>query len=218
MRRVLKHTDGGGQSNTVKPRLEEIQEMATEKEIFETAVEIDDAEARKDYLTHACGDDVELRNRVTGLLAFFDDEPAFLSEEKLLASRAVEDELTGQSVGSYTLREPIGEGGFGTVFHAEQTKPICRKVAVRIVKLGMDTRQVVARFEAERQALARCRMPLSSDCPISASNPKLRLRFTVFWHQVIFVWIIYTSRFGIESWNTDIGASSLATITKTWQP
>ena len=128
--------------------------MATEKDIFESAIEIENLVARNDYLAEACGNDVELRKRVTGLLAFYDDEPVFLSEEQLLADRTVEEELIGQRVGSYTLREPVGEGGFGTVFRAEQTEPIRRTVAIKIVKLGMDTRQVMARFDAERQALA----------------------------------------------------------------
>src|SRR5207342_777303 len=60
----------------------------------------------------------------------------------------------GTVIGRYKLLEPIGEGGYGVVFMAEQTSPVQRKVALKIIKAGMDTRQVIARFEAERQALA----------------------------------------------------------------
>src|SRR5262245_34046922 len=63
-------------------------------------------------------------------------------------------ERSGDVIGSYKLLEPIGEGGFGVVFMAEQTQPVRRKVALKVLKPGMDTRQVVTRFEAERQALA----------------------------------------------------------------
>src|SRR5579864_6732302 len=63
-------------------------------------------------------------------------------------------ERPGTIIGPYKLLEQIGEGGFGVVFMAEQTEPVRRKVALKILKPGMDTRQVVARFEAERQALA----------------------------------------------------------------
>jgi len=67
---------------------------------------------------------------------------------------AVSTEQAGTMIGNYKLLEQIGEGGFGVVFMAEQTEPVRRKVALKILKPGMDTRQVVARFEAERQALA----------------------------------------------------------------
>src|SRR5262245_31678582 len=63
-------------------------------------------------------------------------------------------EQPGARIGRYKLLEPIGEGGFGTVWMAEQTEPVRRKVALKVIKLGMDTKEVVARFEAERQALA----------------------------------------------------------------
>src|SRR5207247_2897119 len=64
------------------------------------------------------------------------------------------EEKPGTLIGRYKLLEKIGEGGFGVVYVAEQREPVKRKVALKIIKLGMDTRQVVARFEAERQALA----------------------------------------------------------------
>jgi len=64
------------------------------------------------------------------------------------------DEEVGQTLGRYKLTEQIGEGGCGVVYVAEQTEPVRRRVALKIIKLGMDTKQVVARFEGERQALA----------------------------------------------------------------
>ena len=64
------------------------------------------------------------------------------------------DEAVGQTLGRYKLLERIGEGGCGVVYVAEQTEPVRRRVALKVIKLGMDTKQVVARFEAERQALA----------------------------------------------------------------
>jgi WD40 repeat protein/serine/threonine protein kinase len=85
-----------------------------------------------------------------------DPAPAFASEVPAtpVAVDSLEDPPAGRRIGRYKLLEIIGEGGFGTVWMAEQTEPVRRKVALKIIKLGMDTRQVVARFEAERQALA----------------------------------------------------------------
>src|SRR5262245_56296422 len=68
-------------------------------------------------------------------------------------------ERTGMMIGRYKLLQQIGEGGFGTVFMAEQTAPVQRKVALKIIKAGMDTREIIARFEAERQALALMEHP-----------------------------------------------------------
>src|SRR5262249_7640208 len=95
--------------------------------------------------------------RVEALLRVYDEEPGFLSspaEGICPPTFAPIHEGPGSSIGSYKLLEQIGEGGFGVVFMAEQQHPIRRKVALKILKPGMDTRQVVARFEAERQALA----------------------------------------------------------------
>jgi serine/threonine protein kinase len=76
------------------------------------------------------------------------------TDRPTIKAESTPDEVLGQALGRYKLLEKIGEGGFGVVYVAEQKEPVKRRVALKIIKLGMDTRQVVARFEAERQALA----------------------------------------------------------------
>src|SRR5579859_99403 len=76
------------------------------------------------------------------------------TDRPTIKADALPDEALGQMLGRYKLLEKVGEGGFGVVYVAEQKEPVKRRVALKIIKLGMDTRQVVARFEAERQALA----------------------------------------------------------------
>jgi serine/threonine protein kinase/Flp pilus assembly protein TadD len=106
---------------------------------------------RAAWLAQACAGDAELRGRVEQLLAAHLDATNALP---LLVPPQPPVESAGVRIGRYQLLEQIGEGGFGVVFMAEQTSPVRRRVALKIIKLGMDTRQVVARFEAERQALA----------------------------------------------------------------
>ncbi len=110
------------------------------------------------YLDRECGDDAELRRKVEQLLKARSKAENFLeSPAPHLVAVAAERPLRegpGTVIGPYKLLEQIGEGGFGLVFMAEQQQPVRRKVAVKVVKPGMDTRQVIARFEAERQALA----------------------------------------------------------------
>jgi serine/threonine protein kinase/WD40 repeat protein len=125
--------------------------------IFLEAVEKPTAEARSDYLDSACGADAELRQRIERLLAAHPKVSSFLeSPAPGLIPLTVEPitELPSTVIGPYKLLEHIGEGGFGVVFMAEQQQPVRRKVALKVLKPGMDTRQVIARFEAERQALA----------------------------------------------------------------
>jgi serine/threonine protein kinase/Tfp pilus assembly protein PilF len=113
---------------------------------------------RAAYLDEACGEDAELRQRVEQFLAAQADIGSFLESPAAASLIATVDEpisdRPGAVIGPYKLLEEIGEGGFGIVFMAEQTEPVRRKVALKVLKPGMDTRQVVARFEAERQALA----------------------------------------------------------------
>jgi serine/threonine protein kinase/WD40 repeat protein len=124
-------------------------------EVFSAAVEIDDTGERAAYLDRACGGDAELLRKVADLLAVheeIDGLDGFFDGAGVENSAATDD--VGGQVGRYKLLEKIGEGGWGTVYRAEQTEPVRRQVALKIIKLGMDTRQVIARFEAERQALA----------------------------------------------------------------
>src|SRR5215470_3625352 len=126
--------------------------------IFHAARDIPDPERRRAYVREACGGDEARVAHVEALLAAADapdsllDRPAW-SDPVATVDRPA-SEGPGTVIGPYKLLEPIGEGGFGVVFMAEQTKPVRRKVALKVLKAGMDTRQVVARFEAERQALA----------------------------------------------------------------
>src|SRR5262249_25515899 len=90
---------------------------------------------------------------------FLDDAAAAWNDRLPAANAQPPTEQHGTLIGAYKLLEPIGEGGMGLVFMAEQTQPVRRKVALKVLKPGMDTRQVVARFEAERQALALMEHP-----------------------------------------------------------
>jgi serine/threonine protein kinase len=124
------------------------------KEILAEAAGIDTPEARATYLDAVCQGDADLRQRVTALLAAHDRAGDFLAHSVVPPEAPPASEGPGTVIGRYKLLEEIGEGGFGRVFMAEQTAPVHRKVALKIIKAGMDTREVIARFEAERQALA----------------------------------------------------------------
>ena len=114
------------------------------------------AEERSRHLSRLCGSDAALRERVERLLAADAAvaEPFLQPRRAGPAAKAEIGEQPGDTVDRYKLLQAIGEGGMGTVWMAEQREPVVRKVALKIVKLGMDTREVVVRFEAERQALA----------------------------------------------------------------
>jgi serine/threonine protein kinase len=123
------------------------------------ALEMTTPEARAAYLQGACGRDVALRRNVDELLKehFSNDSllaGSALEEKRAAVAESTVDEAPAQMIGRYKLLEKIGEGGFGEVWMAEQREPVKRRVALKIIKLGMDSRQIVARFEAERQALA----------------------------------------------------------------
>src|SRR5882757_2058147 len=115
---------------------------------------------RAAYLDHACGSDVQLRQRVENLLkadgeaAGFLEKPAVPVPERTVVVSVSLTEKPGDSIGRYKLLQQIGEGGCGVVYMAEQEEPVRRRVALKVIKLGMDTKQVISRFEAERQALA----------------------------------------------------------------
>jgi serine/threonine protein kinase/tetratricopeptide (TPR) repeat protein len=127
-----------------------------EEAIFHVARKIADREARAAYLAQACGGDLALLGRVERLIRVGEEEASFLDGPAFGATvdMPTEAERPGATIGPYKLLEAIGEGGMGTVYMAEQTQPVRRKVALKVIKPGMDSRQVIARFEAERQALA----------------------------------------------------------------
>src|SRR5262245_18280920 len=135
--------------------------------VFLAAIEIADHAARAALLTRECGDDAGLRERVDELLRAHDQPGSLLDDPTVAeATRAApaQDadpadaprrwEGVGPVIGPYKLLQQIGEGGMGTVYMAEQTHPVQRLVALKVIKPGMDSQQVIARFEAERQALA----------------------------------------------------------------
>ncbi len=127
------------------------------KAVFDQALEIEGPAERADYLSRACAEAPEVRRQVEALLRAYAEAGSFLESAAPAPVDTVEEPITegpGTMVGPYKLLEPIGEGGFGVVFLAEQQYPVRRKVALKVIKPGMDTRQVIARFEAERQALA----------------------------------------------------------------
>lgn len=128
-----------------------------EKAIFQQACEIASCEDRRRYVEQACNHRHELKARVTRLLELHEASPSFLEVPALAltaASISGVSERPGTQIGPYTLIVQIGEGGMGVVYRAEQTEPVRRSVALKVIKPGLDTREVVARFEAERQALA----------------------------------------------------------------
>jgi serine/threonine protein kinase len=127
------------------------------KSVFLDAVENCPPERWDSYLGEACGGDAELHRRVKVLLDAHQKADGFVAEPDrvvTVTAASCSAETIGKVIGPYRLMEEIGEGGMGTVFMAEQTQPVQRKVALKLIKAGMDTRQVIARFEAERQALA----------------------------------------------------------------
>ena len=126
------------------------------REVFLAALELS-GEARSHYLSEACRQAPGLLRRVEILMTAHEDSTGILNTGADLESPTLGEELsegTGTTIGRYKILQVIGEGGMGVVYMAEQIEPVVRKVALKIIKLGMDTKQVVARFEAERQALA----------------------------------------------------------------
>jgi eukaryotic-like serine/threonine-protein kinase len=127
------------------------------KAIFARAFELDSPADRERYLADACRDDARLRGEVEGLLRAFagaGDAQESHVFSTMTAEESQSAEVPSAVIDSYKLLEQIGEGGMGVVYMAEQTQPIQRRVALKIIKPGMNSRQVIARFEAERQALA----------------------------------------------------------------
>ena len=149
-------------------------------EIFAEALEIESAEERQIYLNKACAGNRELLDMVTQLLGYHGEAQDYFKDATPTRISAVEitqalsampeffeqldqplpdDDEVGKQIGNYKLLQKIGEGGGGNVYLAQQEKPVCRQVALKIIKMGMDTKSVIARFEAERQALALMEHP-----------------------------------------------------------
>lgn len=146
-----------------------------EEELFDSARKLPDPAARRAFLERACDGDPALRTRIENLLEaeaaadrFFADGSTLVASALTLPGNPLEpviggntaaahppgEEPIGARIGRYKLLEKIGEGGCGVVYRAEQEEPVRRCVALKIIKLGMETKSVIARFEAERQALA----------------------------------------------------------------
>lgn len=125
--------------------------------IFEAARSIESRDDRETYLQKICGTNDEIGRRVRALLKAYEENESFLESpavEGVFSSTKQSAENVGTVIGPYKLLQQLGEGGMGTVFLAEQIQPFQRKVAIKVIKPGMDSRQVLARFEQERQALA----------------------------------------------------------------
>src|SRR5882724_909155 len=143
-----------------------------ERQLFFRALEKPKGKERAAFLDGACADDPDLRRRLEALLQKFEslgtflEEPAVSAPDSLHRLNAGGDsptetvpaetltEKAGDRIDRYKLLQQIGEGGCGVVYMAEQEEPVRRRVALKVIKLGMDTNNVIARFEAERQALA----------------------------------------------------------------
>lgn len=135
-----------------------------EEVLFDAVRRLGDPDERAALLDSACAGNPALRERVEALMAAHDEAEGFFREGQSvvhpgeafadLAENFPAEETVGSRVGRYKLAEKIGEGGCGAVYLAEQEEPVRRQVALKIIRLGMESRSVVARFEAERQALA----------------------------------------------------------------
>jgi eukaryotic-like serine/threonine-protein kinase len=124
--------------------------------LFDEASDIEDKQARDAFIEEVCGNDAALRANLEELLRSGESAGGFLAETKCVAFdlESTIEEHEGDRIGRYKLLQKIGEGGCGVVYVAEQLEPVRRQVALKIIKLGMDTVSMIARFEAERQALA----------------------------------------------------------------
>ena len=129
-------------------------DLSAVESIFFAALGKPSRQEQAAYLHEACGNDVDLRKHVERMLTDHPKAAGFLNAPVAAMAATIEDspitEGPGTVIGPYKLMEQIGEGGMGLVFVAEQQHPVRRKVALKIIKPGMDTKQVIARFEAER--------------------------------------------------------------------
>ena len=134
------------------------QDPPDDQAIFKIASSIPAGETRQAYLDQACGDDRALRDRLLALLKAHDQETSCLEQPPIdlddTVAQATASTTSDSVIGPYKILQEIAQGGMGVVYMAEQSHPVKRRVALKVIKPGMDSRQVIARFEAERQALA----------------------------------------------------------------
>lgn len=130
-------------------------QFAKMRSIFLDALDRDGMDAQLEYAENQCAEQPQLRETILRMLkAHHQTGGVLASSVDATQSMADEGDITGTEIGPYKIRELLGEGGMGSVYVAEQEKPVRRKVALKVVRAGMDSRQVIARFEAERQVLA----------------------------------------------------------------
>src|SRR5579884_1290485 len=155
--------------------------------IFAQAIEMPSAEDRAAFLDHVCQNDAGLRQELEKLVGdhfragSFLERPAVTLDPNGTAGWEMTESASavGTMIGPYKLLEEIGEGGMGLVFVAEQQQPVRRKVALKVIKPGMDSRQVIARFEAERQALAMMDHPHIAKVHDGGTTPEGRPYFVM---------------------------------------
>ncbi len=132
-------------------------DLQTARELFLHAVGKLPPDEWEQYVNEACGGDADLEQQVGSLLQVHLEAGSFLNAPASGLAATIDQpplERPGTQIGPYKLLQQIGEGGMGVVYFAEQSQPVQRKVAVKLIKVGLDSRQIIARFEAERQALA----------------------------------------------------------------
>jgi WD40 repeat protein len=151
----------------------------TEEAIFAEVLDKRSPEERAAFLDGACGSDAALRARIENLLLSHEQAGSFLRKPLPATMDESAGERPGMVIGPYKLLQQIGEGGMGTVWMAEQTQPVQRKVALKIIKAGMDSRHVLARFEAERQALALMDHPHIAKVLDAGATPEGRPYFVM---------------------------------------
>jgi non-specific serine/threonine protein kinase/serine/threonine-protein kinase len=153
------------------------------EELHSGALKLDAGE-RDEFLRRGCCGDAELRQAVESLLGYEQKLDGFLEApplqtQTLDAAADPEQSKTGQTLGPYRLLQPIGSGGMGEVWLAEQKQPVRRRVAIKLIKAGMDTREVVARFQSERQALALMEHPNIAKVFDAGATPQGRPYFVM---------------------------------------
>ena len=148
------------------------------KDLFSAALELK-PEDRAAFLDRVCNGDAELRHELEALLAAHANAGSFLEHPILESPTADSPGTSATVIGPYHLIELIGEGGMGQVWLAERKQPVRRRVAIKLIKAGMDTREVVARFESERQALALMDHPAIAKVFDAGSTPDGRPYFVM---------------------------------------